>query len=632
MQRTIAGDDSAAISQIAENASTELPLFFLPDGLEVVVHAQAEGCVRAIAVDASGATRVARRVGGCEEHWVGAVDDLRGWIREDQLLVAKRFNAPTGEVVAEVNELRDVSAVHGLWVERCEAGSCFGGRLTGSTPGEAKFSPSGDIVTRHDAGKGSSFKLASGTLVETGLSIEFWTPHDDGVLALADGTLHWIDSLGSQTVVGPDVANVAVSPVESRVATVLRDGRVIVFSLADMLKARRSQTDRWNERVAWLSDRERAGRLSGGPADMKIMNWLSIELQKAGLEPEQQFFDIPKFRQTKVELSVDGVQVDDGFRALPTTDPARVEGPVGSISLEEPTSASIGLVKDVEAWWPLSAWSRSENSEGVQALFVQTNSLEALSSLDHANVVWESGPPIVAVTPELAARIGAASKVELHVETEAFEAKTSNVWARVRAAEESRGTWILMAHWDHVGAGGFGSLDEFDAIEFPGANDNASGVASVLAAAEHLQRSPLPHHDVVILFTGAEELGLLGARHWVRNAEKPVGVVNFDMMGDLAEGRLFVNEQLPTSWAQKLELAGEDSGWPIHDISPTSESGFSDHRVFSEHYGVPVLFLHRMVEESWHKDEDRGGSLNPAAAIRATHFVVRWMRYLSQPN
>ncbi len=49
----------------------------------------------------------------------------------------------------------------------------------------------------------------------------------------------------------------------------------------------------------------------------------------------------------------------------------------------------------------------------------------------------------------------------------------------------------------------------------PGANDNASGVASVLRLADRYGRS-LDHFNVWVLFTGAEEGLLLGMREWLR--------------------------------------------------------------------------------------------------------------------
>jgi hypothetical protein len=62
----------------------------------------------------------------------------------------------------------------------------------------------------------------------------------------------------------------------------------------------------------------------------------------------------------------------------------------------------------------------------------------------------------------------------------------------------------------------------------PGALDNATGVAAVLLAAERVDRSvPLG-----VLITSAEELGLAGARAWVRQQPTKAAVINCDTIDD----------------------------------------------------------------------------------------------------
>ena len=70
-----------------------------------------------------------------------------------------------------------------------------------------------------------------------------------------------------------------------------------------------------------------------------------------------------------------------------------------------------------------------------------------------------------------------------------------------------------------------------------GAEDNGSGVALSLGLAERLTQTPLQHTDVVVVFTGCEEVGCYGADAFFRgNAEKTRGAVHLvaDQVG--AEG------------------------------------------------------------------------------------------------
>jgi Zn-dependent M28 family amino/carboxypeptidase len=54
----------------------------------------------------------------------------------------------------------------------------------------------------------------------------------------------------------------------------------------------------------------------------------------------------------------------------------------------------------------------------------------------------------------------------------------------------------------------------------PGANDNASGVATALSLADELDRDPPSHLDVWVLLTGAEECLQEGMRSFVRSHRK----------------------------------------------------------------------------------------------------------------
>jgi hypothetical protein len=87
---------------------------------------------------------------------------------------------------------------------------------------------------------------------------------------------------------------------------------------------------------------------------------------------------------------------------------------------------------------------------------------------------------------------------------------------------------IVSAHHDHLG------IAE-DRTVYPGADDNASGVAVLLAIARDLARGPRPRHTVLFAAFGAEELGLLGSGEYIGKPIWPLAdtlaVVNFDMVG-----------------------------------------------------------------------------------------------------
>ncbi|WP_328379836.1 M20/M25/M40 family metallo-hydrolase [Streptomyces sp. NBC_00440] len=100
-------------------------------------------------------------------------------------------------------------------------------------------------------------------------------------------------------------------------------------------------------------------------------------------------------------------------------------------------------------------------------------------------------------------------------------ARVSNVYARIPGSKPT-GRVLLVAHYDSVPNG-------------PGASDDGANVAAVLEIVRALGSMPRPRNDIDVLFTDAEEPGLLGARAFVQSkvAGDPhrVAVVNLEARG-----------------------------------------------------------------------------------------------------
>jgi Zn-dependent M28 family amino/carboxypeptidase len=100
----------------------------------------------------------------------------------------------------------------------------------------------------------------------------------------------------------------------------------------------------------------------------------------------------------------------------------------------------------------------------------------------------------------------------------------TNILARIEGVSDSARTMVVSAHFDHEGMRG-------EQI-WNGADDNASGVASVLAVAEMFMAEP-PEHDVIFAFVDAEENGLQGARAFVAAPPIPVENITFNLNMDM---------------------------------------------------------------------------------------------------
>jgi len=107
-------------------------------------------------------------------------------------------------------------------------------------------------------------------------------------------------------------------------------------------------------------------------------------------------------------------------------------------------------------------------------------------------------------------------------------------------------TVVIGAHYDHLGMGVTGSLHAGDPGIHNGADDNASGVASLLYIAEQLAAGKSKQNNYLFMAFSAEEFGLVGSKYWVEHPTMELKNINYmlnmDMVGRLnAEKVLSIN-------------------------------------------------------------------------------------------
>ncbi len=103
----------------------------------------------------------------------------------------------------------------------------------------------------------------------------------------------------------------------------------------------------------------------------------------------------------------------------------------------------------------------------------------------------------------------------------------ANLLAGIKGMNQNE-TIIISAHYDHLGM--------YQGELHRGANDNASGVGCILEVMRRLVQESLagatPRVNVVAAFWGAEEMGFLGSKYFVKNPTIPLSniktVINFD--------------------------------------------------------------------------------------------------------
>ena len=227
--------------------------------------------------------------------------------------------------------------------------------------------------------------------------------------------------------------------------------------------------------------------------------------------------------------------------------------------------------------------------------------------------------------PQSAALAGWSAEIEAELITK--EAEIKNVIAVLEGegplADE---TIIVGAHYDHLGLGGAGSLAPWTTAIHNGADDNASGTATLLEIAHQLATAEKkPQRRIVfIAFTG-EEKGLLGSAHYVRQPlfplEKTVAMFNLDMVGRLRDDKLIVyGTGTAANFDSLVEGLCKDLGFKL--TKHPGGFGPSDHSSFYARK-IPVLHLFTGTHSDYHRPSDDTEKLNVEGMRRIADMVVR---------
>jgi len=180
-----------------------------------------------------------------------------------------------------------------------------------------------------------------------------------------------------------------------------------------------------------------------------------------------------------------------------------------------------------------------------------------------------------------------------------------NLVARIKGTHGGE-AMVVSAHYDHLGVRN-GEI-------YNGADDNASGVAGLLAVAEAFKARP-PKHDVILAVVDAEESGLRGARAFAAAPPVPLETialdVNFDMLSKNPKNELYVSGTAPFPYLKPI-LVKVAATAPVslklgHDTDADGKennwSDQSDHYAFGEK-GVPWVYFGVEDHPQYHKPTD----------------------------
>ena len=446
--------------------------------------------------------------------------------------------------------------------------------------------------------------------------------------------------------------------------------------------------ERVREHLAFLADDAQEGRAPGTEADARVQAYIERVMQEAGLEPGfdgkyRQSFEVTDGVRVKDggEHRLDASGQPIAAQILPfstdTTQSGAVTGKlvfVGhGISRGEPWTGDYeGLQKKIAGnivvalhggpddphLSPASLRAQSKviaardhgaagfilwdpngrvafpnhgtvNDLGLAALAVAAEGSAGLieAFLGKRVTTAAAGAPFDAAALKLTPGRTTQKKATLRTDVEAITLQTANVAGRLRGNGATDKVVVVGAHMDHLGLGTAHSLAPGEEAIHNGADDNASGVAVMLEVCGTLAKVPVAQrpYDVLCMAFGAEEMGLLGSKHYVGTVSaderaRMVAMINFDMVGRLGDDGLVVAGVGTSSlWPGLVEQTRGQL-----TVKTTDDGhGPSDHGSFYEQK-IPVLHFFTGPHEDYHKPSDDFEKINfeGAAAVGTMAYTL----------
>ncbi|HEX2093706.1 MAG TPA: M28 family peptidase [Longimicrobiaceae bacterium] len=239
-------------------------------------------------------------------------------------------------------------------------------------------------------------------------------------------------------------------------------------------------------------------------------------------------------------------------------------------------------------------------------------------------------------------RIGVEPAVPGYTQHFSFTARDSsrregvNLLARVRGTRWPNRYIVVTAHYDHMGIGRPVNGDSI----YNGADDNASGTATLLELARHFRARP-PESSILFALLDAEEMGLRGARAFVMSppiADDAIVLnVNMDMVSHSEKGELYAaGASLYPFLRPHLErvaarapirlLLGHDRPVPTPQDDWTLQS---DQGAFHQ-AGIPFVYFGVEDHPDYHQPSDEFGSITPQFFVGAARTIADAVRTLDR--
>jgi hypothetical protein len=202
----------------------------------------------------------------------------------------------------------------------------------------------------------------------------------------------------------------------------------------------------------------------------------------------------------------------------------------------------------------------------------------------------------------------------------------ANLVGGIKGTAATPRTIVISAHYDHLGVR--------NGVVYPGADDNASGIAALLAVARYIKAHPLGH-PVLVAALDAEELGLQGAKAFLARPPRPLREialnVNLDMVSRNDRNEIFAVGTYQSPWLKPILddvqrrarvriLYGHDRP-PAAGGTRDDWTQLSDHGAFHQ-AGIPFVYFGVEDHPDYHEPTDTAEKIDPVFFRNVVEMVL----------
>ncbi|MGW8316616.1 MAG: M28 family peptidase [Bacteroidales bacterium] len=192
---------------------------------------------------------------------------------------------------------------------------------------------------------------------------------------------------------------------------------------------------------------------------------------------------------------------------------------------------------------------------------------------------------------------------------------------------------VLGAHYDHLGW----KVENGDTVVYNGADDNASGTASIIEIGRRLaaNRDSLGRSVIIAAFDG-EESGLIGSTHFVEEPPVPLQQIklmfSLDMVG-MYEAHGGVDLHGIKNLNEAERMIGELSR--THQMNITKANGRTAQRTDTAPFGnigIPTVHVFTGTESPYHQPEDEQDKLDYSGMSKIAGYMTDATLQLSRAD